>query len=296
MNINFLLVFLLSLIISGNNSSLIIGPIRASGLMRGLESSIFVAFFITLGLTVEGNKMLASIPIITPIHILPIYILIPSLLILIIFSILSVPLSAGMVFTGAVMGYALYYKSLNDFVFIIFVSWIASFLISIFLGFFIYRRFFKRKKISNSKLNFILLIFSSAILSYSLGANTMGFLFAIDSEIISLIFIIIGIFAGTIFLNYFTYDTVKKSILRLTRERAIASQFSSFLVLETFTQLHLPVSITQSSIGSLVGTGISKGYSELNLKKVNQLILSWAITPLLSALIVMVMLMLLPGL
>jgi PiT family inorganic phosphate transporter len=56
----------------------------------------------------------------------------------------------------------------------------------------------------------------------------------------------------------------------------------------------MPVSITQGVMGSIIGTGVSKGYVEINLKRVNQLILSWAITPLFSAFMVMVMIMISP--
>ncbi|MEM0151626.1 MAG: inorganic phosphate transporter [Thermoplasmata archaeon] len=290
MEIDYILVLILSLIISGNNSSLILGPLRSSGIMRGFFASIFVASFISLGFILEGEKMLISISIITFGNIVPLYILVSTLIIFILFSIFSVPLSAGMVFSGALMGFALYYKTLNAFIWIIFLSWIVSFLISILISYYIYKKFSKRRRnILNSKYSIIFFIFSSAMLSYSLGANTFGFLYAIDRGFSSFIAIILGVFIGTIFFNYITYSTVKKSIVRLTRERAIVTNFSSFFVLESFTQFHLPVSITQNVIGSLVGTGISKGYNELNLRKVNQLIFSWAVTPLISAIFVMVM-------
>lgn len=289
------IVFLLSLLISGNNSSLILGPLRSSGMMNKIQSGIFVSFFIALGFILEGGKMVLSVSYITHIPVYPAYILISSLIIFLIFSIFSVPLSAGMVFTGAIMGFALYNRSLNTSVWIIFISWIISFLLSLLIGYAIYGRMARRRgKVLNSRPTLAFFLFSNSFLSYTLGANTLGFIYAVDPTWNNFIVIIIGIFAGTIFLNNLTYSTVRRSIVLLNRQRAVVSQFSSSITVEAFTQAHMPVSITQGVIGSLVGTGISKGYREFNLSKVNQLLLSWAVTPLLSALLVMVLIVISP--
>ncbi|MVT13226.1 MAG: hypothetical protein GPW16_02945 [Euryarchaeota archaeon] len=291
----FLIVFLLSSIISGNNSTLILGPLRSSGIMGRNYSTLFVFLFILIGFILEGNKMLLSLNYITGVEIIPFYIFLSSLIIFFIFTLLSYPLSAGMVFTGAIIGFSLYSRSLKLSTIFIFISWILSFAISIILGYIIYNKISKRRKKSiGSRVTMIFLMSSSAFLSYTFGANTLGFLYAIDPNTYNFIAIILGIFFGTFFLNTFTYYNVKRSIVRLNRERAVVSQISSSIVVEIFTQLHMPVSITQGVMGSIIGTGFSKGYVEINLKRVNQLILSWAITPLFSAFMVMVMIMISP--
>ncbi|MGC8688685.1 MAG: inorganic phosphate transporter [Thermoplasmata archaeon] len=297
MFIDYIIIFLLSSIISGNNSTLIVGPLSSSGLIKKNYTTIFVSIFITLGFMMEGGKMLFSISYITSMDVVPLYILVSSLILFIIFSFISVPLSAGMVFSGSIMGFALYYRSLSYSVLLIFISWVASFLISITFGYVIYKRISRGKvKVTGSRFIFFLFIFSSAFLSYTLGSNTLGFLYAISPDIWSYTAIISGIFFGTFLLKGFTYKTIKKSIVKLNRERAVVSQLSSSMVVEAFTQAHLPVSITQGVLGSLIGTGLSKGYNEVNLSKVNQLILSWVLTPLLSAFLVMVMIVISPGL
>ncbi len=284
-----ILLFLLATIISGNNSALILGPLNSSRIMGKFSGSLFISFFMSIGLILEGMKMLP------PVHILSSYvsiIYISVLVVFVIFSILSYPLSAGMVFTGSLLGFSLITKEINySYYSIVFISWIIAFLISLLLGFIIYIFIERINKPFKGYSFYILFLLSSAFLSYTLGSNTIGLIYSISPLFSNLLSSILGIFFGTFIFNFLTYKTVTKSIVNLNAYRSFVSQLSSSIVVESFTQVHIPVSITQGVVGSMVGSGLKKGYREINLVKVNQLIFSWVTTPILSMFITVLILL-----
>ncbi len=284
-----ILLFLLSTIISGNNSALILGPLNSSRIMGKFSGSLFISIFMSLGLVLEGMKMLP------PIHLIPSYVpfvYLSVLIVFVIFSILSYPLSAGMVFTGSILAFSLIMNEMDYFYYtIVFISWIVAFLFSIIFGFIIYSFSEKTKRPFRGYSFTITFLLSSAFLSYTLGSNTIGLIYSISPSFLNLISSIAGIFFGTFIFNFLTYKTVTKSIVNLNAYRSFVSQLSSAIIVESFTQFHIPVSITQGVIGSMVGSGLKKGYREINLLKVNQLIFSWITTPIISMFITVLLLL-----
>ncbi len=284
-----ILLFLLAAIISGNNSALILGPLNSSKILGKFSGSFFISSFMSIGLILEGMKMLP------PIHIVSSYvptIYISILIVFLIFSILSFPLSAGMVFTGSILGFSIITKEINyTYYSMVFISWILAFLFSMILGYIIYMFIEKTKKPFKGYSFRILFLLSSAFLSYTLGSNTIGLIYSISPSFTDFISSILGIFFGTLIFNFLTYKTVTKSIVNLNAYRSFVSQISSSIVVESFTQMHVPVSITQGVVGSMVGSGLKKGYREINITKVNQLIFSWVTTPIISLFITVLILL-----
>ncbi|MCD6370056.1 MAG: inorganic phosphate transporter, partial [Thermoplasmata archaeon] len=97
---------------------------------------------------------------------------------------------------------------------------------------------------------------------------------------------------GTYFLGRKTVRTAGEKIVSLDPSRAFAAQISGALIVEIFTQMHLPVSITQAVIGGIIGTGLVKGYRELNRKTLKNLAISWVLAPILSFLLTLGIIML----
>ena len=287
--IYFILAATISFIIAANNSAGSVGTLYGSHITSYYKASLLAGIFVMLGTFLEGWKMEGAIGggiIANPLCLeLSLIVLLSTIILLFIFTILAIPLSASQILVGSIIGVTIASTlSLNSlFVVWIVVSWGINFGASLGLAFVIYivtaqitRKF---RLFSLSKFYTISLFVSSAFMAYTLGANTIGLIASLNPSYISIIITGISAMAGTIIIGRKTVITVGSKITHLDPPRAFSAQIAGAIVVEVFTQMHFPVSITQAIIGGVIGTGIVKGYRELNKKTVKNLVLSWSLAP-----------------
>ena len=289
------LASIVSFIIAANNSANSVGTLYGSRVTSYHKAAIFSGIFVMLGTFLEGWKMTGAIGgglIENPLTLeMSLLVLLSTALLLFLFTHLSMPLSASQLLVGSIIGVAAAFAwEVNlEFTTLVVSSWLITFLSALGLAFLIYGvLIWISKKVSLfslSKFYTVSLFIGSAFIAYTLGANTIGLVASLDLSYLSISIAGISALLGTVFYGRKTVVTVGKRITMLDPPRAFSAQLAAALIVELFTQLHLPASITQAVIGGIIGTGLIKGYRELNRKTMKNLAASWFIAPLLAFLI-----------
>jgi PiT family inorganic phosphate transporter len=75
--------------------------------------------------------------------------------------------------------------------------------------------------------------------------------------------------------GYGVTSTVSERILALAGAASLAAQLGGALTVHFFTQLGIPVSITQAVIGGIVGIGQAKDIVIMNRRIVLRVVLGW---------------------
>jgi len=293
-----------SFVIAANNSAGSVGTLYGSRITSYYKAAVFAGIFVMLGTLLEGWKMSGAIGggmLANPLSLeMSLIVLLATAVLLLLFTILSIPLSASQILVGSIIGVAVAYSIAVNTIFVLWIvfAWGFNLVASLALAFFIYivmaRVTPKLHVFSLSKFYTISLFVSSGFMAYTLGANTIGLIASLSLSHYSILFSGISAMLGTVVLGKRTVVTVGKKITSLNPPRAFSAQIAGAIVVELFTQFHFPVSITQAIIGGIIGTGLVKGYSELNKKTVKNLSLSWVLAPILAFVITYAIVIMLP--
>jgi len=137
---------------------------------------------------------------------------------------------------------------------------------------------------------FILIYLTSAYLAFSWGANDVanatGVLVALDFK--SSHAAIIGasaIIFGVVTWGYRVIETVGFKIARITPVMTVAIGIATALNVHIYTRFGIPVSTSHSIIGAVWGAGIVKGIKTMNLRLAREIMVTWAITPVVAGII-----------
>ncbi|NPA75853.1 MAG: inorganic phosphate transporter [Euryarchaeota archaeon] len=286
----FILAAIISFIIAANNSAGSMGTLYGSRVTSYYKAALLSGLFVMIGTFLEGWKMSGAIDgglISNPLGLeMSLIVLLSMAILMFLFTFIAVPMSASQVMVGSIIGVAAAFawEVNTQFTTLVVISWGITFGASMglaFLTYIIMAKITSRFHIfSLSKFYTVSLFVSSAFMAYTLGANTIGLIASLNLSWYSIIITGISAMVGTVVLGRKTVVTVGRKITSLDPPRAFAAQIAGAIIVESFTQLHFPVSITQAIIGGVIGTGMVKGYQELNKKTVKNLVLSWSIAPL----------------
>ena len=293
-----------SFVIAANNSAGSVGTLYGSRITSYYKSAAFAGALVMLGTFLEGWKMAGAIGggmLESPLTLeMSLMVLVATTILLIVFTFFSIPLSASQILVGSIIGVAAAYAMAVNVFFVAWVvfAWIINLVASMAIAFGIYvlmaRITQKFHVFSLSKFYTISLFVSSGFMAYTLGANTIGLIASLSLSYYSIMFSGIAAMLGTLLMGKRTVITVGRNITSLNPPRAFSAQIAGAIIVEMFTQFHFPVSITQAIIGGIIGTGLVKGYSELNKKTVKNLGLSWLLAPLLSFALTFLLVIMLP--
>ncbi|MCP5004971.1 MAG: inorganic phosphate transporter [Planctomycetes bacterium] len=161
-------------------------------------------------------------------------------------------------------------------------------------------KFFQTKHISADyqtveKIFVYLQILSACFVAFAHGANDVansigplaGVLATIQSGIVGikaqvplLVLLLggLGIVAGLATWGWRVIATIGKQITELTPTRGFAAEFGAAITIVLASKLALPVSTTHTLVGAVLGVGLARGFSSLNLKTIREILLSWVIT------------------
>ncbi|MEC8882886.1 MAG: inorganic phosphate transporter [Pseudomonadota bacterium] len=87
-----------------------------------------------------------------------------------------------------------------------------------------------------------------------------------------------GIVLGLMMYGYKIMETVGSGITQLTPSRGFTAQFSTSAMIVVASGLGYPVSTTQTMVGSILGVGLARGMTALNLNTIKSILVSWSIT------------------
>jgi len=88
----------------------------------------------------------------------------------------------------------------------------------------------------------------------------------------------IGIVIGLATWGWRVIQTIGKKITELTPTRGFSAEFGAAITILIASKLGLPISTTHCIVGSVLGVGLARGISALNLRTLRDIALSWLIT------------------
>lgn len=87
-----------------------------------------------------------------------------------------------------------------------------------------------------------------------------------------------GVLSGFLIYGRRVIETVGSSITALTPSRAFAATLAAATTVVVATSLGIPVSATQTLVGSVLGVGLARGIGALNLIVIRNIFTSWILT------------------
>ncbi|GGW81295.1 inorganic phosphate transporter [Alteromonas halophila] len=88
----------------------------------------------------------------------------------------------------------------------------------------------------------------------------------------------IGIVAGLALFGHRVIKTIGQGITHLTPSRGFAAELAAACTVVIASGTGLPISTTQTLVGAVLGVGLARGVSALNLGIVRNIIVSWVVT------------------
>lgn len=210
----------------------------------------------------------------------------------------KIPISGSDAIISAVFGYGLVsvgISSMNlNVLGLILASWVLSPLIGMTIGFIIYyllKNSFLDKvkdiavKGRMEKIFSYLQIGSSAFAALNVGAidiavatgvlyYTFGGSAGFDIKLIGALAIVVGILVAGGRIT----DTVGRRITDLIPSRGFAAQISAASVVFIFATLGMPVSPTQTMVGTVIGVGLARGTRTIKLDVIKNIATTWIVT------------------
>ncbi len=289
--ISSVLVFFLVALAAGNNLSVATGPLIAGRLVKkNIGITIAILGYIT-GFIVEGNFLRAGIGTFLPYgnFSLVLIILIISICMFLFAHRKGVPESLSITFTSALIGATLAFGNKINTYFTIFIIafWVLASLFSILFAYYFMNALRKRiyyknvwKTVSTIRL---LLLFIAFFTAFTLGANTIGLIYASMPGSLSLEFIIIlGIILGSIFLSSRELKRIGQDLIPIRYTNALVSQSVSIFMVELATLFGIPLSNTLTLTSGIYGSGLSYKTRLIMKKPALSIVSTWIFTGVLS--------------
>jgi PiT family inorganic phosphate transporter len=287
-------------VLGGNNFSTCLGASLGAGIVRLSDAMLIASVGVLAGTLLEGYKLSNVLGG----QILPalsssglVVILLTGLLVMTVVTIFRLPLSLSQVLVGAGWGLALGYgfPVVNAYSLAVIVSWVLSpvlgFCASAIIETLTLRSGHRAKDVlSLNRMYARLTLIAGFYAAYTLGANTLGLVTGLFSSRIGdtlplSIVLSTAAIVGIMFLSKGTVRSVSDNLVGLSPSMALSAQFGGALSVHVFTQLSLPVSISQVVIGGMNGAASVKRMAITNKRIIQQVIAGWTIGPLAGAVI-----------
>ena len=88
----------------------------------------------------------------------------------------------------------------------------------------------------------------------------------------------IGIVTGLATWGWRVMETIGRNITELTPTRGFSAEFGAATTIVLASKLGLPISTTHTLVGAVLGVGLARGLSAINLTTVRDVFVSWVIT------------------
>lgn len=208
------------------------------------------------------------------------------------------PVSGSHSMVGAIFGYGIVYVGLTNIkwnsLLFIGLSWIASPILGALIGFIFYyslRRLLLEKIRSMAvsgrieKIFSYLQILSSCFAALGIGAIDIaaatGVMIAVVGTGSTIDIKLLGAFGlvmGILVAGNRIVGTVGRRITNLVPTRGVSAQISAASVILIFAFLGMPISPTQTLIGSVIGVGLARRTHDVGGDVIKQILSSWALT------------------
>lgn len=113
---------------------------------------------------------------------------------------------------------------------------------------------------------------------YSLIMSSSQKIIATEYPTWIILFGCVGVIAGFLMYGRKVIETVGSAITALTPSRAFAATLAAATAVVVATSIGIPVSATQTLVGSVLGVGLARGIGALNLIVIRNIFTSWILT------------------
>lgn len=291
---------MLCAVLGGNNFSTCLGASLGAGIVKLSDAMLIASVGVLAGTLFEGYKLSNVLGG----QILPalsssglVVILLAGLSVMAVVTLFRLPLSLSQVLVGAGWGLALAngVRVANTFSLTVVVSWVLSpvlgFCVSAIIET-VMLRFGHRAKdvLALNRTYARLTLIAGFYAAYTLGANTLGLVVGLFSSSLGdrlplSIVLSAATIVGIMFLSKGTVRSVADNLVGLSPSMALSAQFGGAMSAHVFTQLSLPVSISQVVIGGMSGAASAKRMAITNKRIIQQVIAGWTIGPLAGAVV-----------
>ncbi|MFP3215549.1 MAG: inorganic phosphate transporter [Candidatus Micrarchaeota archaeon] len=279
-----ILSFILIALVSGNNLPVCSGSIIGSRIVSRRNGVLITIIGYILGLVLEGDMLRTGVNAVLPFKSEQ-SIIIAFAVAIFVFLIahkMRVPQSLSVNFTSILLGISMAMHLPINWLFLSFIIlfWIIAPIISVIAMRPLMHKTYslvKKKKIwSTIKLIRLLLILFSFFAAFTLGANTLGLLYAtMPKSLYSLLAALLGIIFGSLLLSGGELRRIGNEIISLRYINALNSQIVSVLLVELAVLLSIPLSNSQTFIASIYGSGLSYKNRILLRNPIKSIAITW---------------------
>jgi len=279
-----ILSFILIALVSGNNLPVCSGSIIGSRIVSRRKGVLIAIIGYILGLLLEGGMLRNGVHAVLPFKSEQ-SIIIAFTVAIFVFLIahkMRVPQSLSVNFTSILLGISMAMHLPINWLFLSFIIlfWIIAPIISIVAMRPLMHKTYslvKKKRIwPTINLIRLLLILFSFFAAFTLGANTLGLLYAtIPKGLYSLLAALLGIIFGSLLLSGGELRRIGNEIISLRYINALNSQIISVLLVELAVLLSIPLSNSQTFIASIYGSGLSYKNRILLRSPIKSIAITW---------------------
>lgn len=290
----YLLAFLVIALVSGNNLPACTGSLINSNIVSKRKGIILTILGYSLGLIAEGNLLGTGLLSLMPVnnYLLSSIVLFTALIVFIFAHKTKVPQSLSMTMAMAILGLDIAIGANPDLIFVavMVIAWILSSIFAILLSYATMRYSYNMMKDRNIwtsiKYMKMLLITVSFFTAFTLGANTIGFVYVLmphqGNAAYTIGLAIIGIIVGSIFLSRRELSLMGNGIVAMRYLNSTISQAVSAIFVEIATIFSIPLSNTQIYVSSIYGSTISYNMHFAQGKTMLAIIRSWVFLAILA--------------
>lgn len=288
--------------IAANDIGNSMGTVVGSGALKMRQALLIGALFEFIGALFLGSNVIKTVGsgIVPPefMSSLGAFIITVSAGIWITITILKkIPISGSDAIISSVLGYGIAYAGINHLNLVtagyIALSWITSPLIGLASGFDVYyvlrKGILKKRSIAYKdrleKVFSYLQIGSSSFAALGVGAIdiaaatgalyvTVGASAGMDIKVLGALGLVFGILIAG---NRIT-DTIGRRITELVPTRGFSAQVSAGTITLLFASLGMPISPTQTLVGSVIGVGMAHGTSTVKIDIIKHIATTWIVT------------------
>lgn len=282
--------------LGANDSANCIGPSVGSGLISYRRAVLLVVLAAAAGALLEGGQVIGTVGqgiVSTPLPPVAIFIAMLSagLSVTLPIVFLKLPVSTSQAIVGAMVGVGLAAGRQVNFSLVlnIIAVWMFSPLLALILSQLIYYllalplRLLHRVGFWDRLLHYAVIL-SAGYVAYSWGANNIGNAIGplanlgYRSDLITLLGAVAVAIGALTYAGGVT-ETVAGGITQLDPLSAFTTQTSVALVMHLFAIVGVPVSISQTDVGALIGIGLVKGIRTVSRDKVLMIVIGWVASP-----------------
>ena len=95
----------------------------------------------------------------------------------------------------------------------------------------------------------------------------------------------LGIVLGLTMWGWRIIETLGRKITELTPTRGFSAEFAAAFTILLASRVGIPISTTHCLVGAVMGVGLARGISSLNLRMLGRIVLSWVVTIPVAALL-----------